>query len=84
MLKKVALVVSLSCAPGFAQADQLLLNVTRELPYFVQDVDPSTLNRTQLGRIYTIIHSSRSHGDKMGLIKSVLGGRNSLRGLFFN
>lgn len=66
-----------------APSDQLLANVSRELPSYVQGVDARTLRRSQLAAIYAIMHGGGSGGDKKAAIRSVIGGRFSLRGLLF-
>lgn len=78
----LALLIAL---PATAQAprDQLLSNVSRELPLYVPGTDASTLSRSQLATIYSIMHGGHSDGEKRVLIRSVLGGQYSLRGLLF-
>jgi len=71
-------------AQAKAPSDQLLANVTRELPNYVANVDASTLRRSQLAAIYSIMHDGHSEGEKRMMIRSVIGGRHSLRGLLFN
>jgi len=82
-LLAVALMIPLT-ARADAPKDQLLANVTRELPHFVPGVDTSTLRRSQLAAIYSIIHGGRNDGDKGTMIRSVLGGQYSLRALLFD
>ena len=86
MLKSttLALILSASAALAEASSDQLLANVSRELPHYVSGVDASTLSRSKLAHIYSIMHDGRSESDKRKMIRSVLGGRHSLRGLLFN
>lgn len=86
MLKITTLALILSAGPALADApsDQLLTNVSRELPHYVNDVDVHSLSRSQLAHIYSIIHGGYSESDKRKLIRSALGGRYSLRGLLFN
>ncbi len=71
-------------AQAAPQDDQLLLAVERDLPNYVQGVDASTLRRSQLAAIYSIMYSGKSHFEKTAQIRSTLGGRFSLRGLLFN
>jgi len=80
----MALSLSALAARAAAPEDQLLAHVTRELPNYVDDVDPATLRRSQLAAIYSIMHDGHSEGEKRALIRSVIGGRFSLRGLLFN
>ena len=79
-----ALILGATAALAEAPKDQLLANVSRDLPHYVSDVDASTLSRSQLAHIYSIMHGGSSEGDKRKLIRSALGGRYSLRGLLFN
>lgn len=88
MFRPASLAASLAIAlamtapmPATANQDQLLTNVSRELPNFVPGVDAASLSRHQLAAIYQIIHSGESHSDKRNLIRSAIGGRFSLRGL---
>jgi hypothetical protein len=88
MLRPALIAASLILGPAAAtQADaprdQLRAAVARDLPIYMPDVDVDSLSRSQLSTIYSILHSSRSAGDKTALIRSALGGRNSLRGLLF-
>lgn len=64
--------------------DQLLALVSSEMPRYAPNVDASTLRRGQLAMIYSIMHSDRTESNKRLHIRSVLGGRNTLRGLLFN
>ncbi len=75
----------LTLMPAAAQADRSPMekNVARELrTYGFGEVDVDTLTSGQVAALHHILHSKRSTGDKRALIKSTLGGRNSLRGLF--
>jgi len=67
-----------------APSDQLLANVSRELPAYLPDVDASTLSRSQLAAIYSIMHGGGSGSKKHAMIRSVVGGQYSLRGLLFS
>ncbi len=86
MIRTTAIAAMLACASSTAWADpprdQLLALVSAELPGYVAGVDAASLSRTQLAAIYSIMHSDNSGGDKTAMIRSVLGGRLSLRGLF--
>jgi len=87
MFRLVALTLCLGFAAGAASADsrtQLLSNVDKELRFFVPGVDASSLSTAQLAAINGIIHSDGTHSNKIGGIRSVLGGSKSLRGLLFN
>ncbi|MDJ0824757.1 MAG: hypothetical protein QNJ16_04570 [Rhodobacter sp.] len=74
---------ALSNVEARTSSDQLLLNVSRELPRYVQGVDPRDLRRSQLAAIYSIIHGRASESEKRSLIRGVIGGRFSIRGLLF-
>jgi hypothetical protein len=79
-----AVVAVLGATSAHAGArEQLLPKVAAQLPDYVQDVDPQSLSTSQLGVIYNIMHSAGSTGEKAAEIRSVLGGRYSLRGLLF-
>lgn len=79
-----ALAALLIALPAAAPASsQLRANVAREMPHYVPGVDVSRLSSSQLAAIYSIMHSPRTHSDKIGSIRSVLGGGFSLRGLIF-
>jgi len=69
--------------PAHAVSEQLLRLVSAELPNYVSGVDVNSLSNSQLATIYSIMHGPKSEGAKTGLIKSTLGGRNSIRSLFF-
>ena len=84
LILSAVLVVTASVARAEVHADQIFSLVSQELPVYVKDVDPATLSRHQLLTIYSILHSGRSGGDKIAMIRSVIGGRGSLRGLLFN
>lgn len=88
LLRRLALAALLALTAPLAHAqgpdDQLLTLVSAELPGYVPGVDTSTLSRTQLATIYSILHSDNSGGDKQLMIQSVLGGRYALRSLFLN
>ena len=86
MARMISPLVALALTPGPLIAgdnsDQLLLNVSRELPNYVADVDPTTLSRTQLAAIYNIMHGPRGEGDKRQMIISTIEGPHFLLGLF--
>lgn len=88
MFRPMALAVLLATAPLSAGAgtpdDQLLALVRMELPGYVSGVDAASLSRHQLAAVYSIMHSGRSGGEKTAMIRSVVGGRLSFRGLFSN
>ena len=85
MIKTTIFVLLLGTGAALAEAptDQLYANVSRELPHYVKDVDVDSLSRSQLAHIYSIMHGGRSESDKGRMIRSVLGGQYSLRGLLF-
>ena len=78
----LALMISAVSASAQSGGDQLLQNVSRELPRYFRDVDATTLSQSQLAALSLIMHSSRTEGDKRALMRSVIGGPNTLRGLF--
>ncbi len=81
-LALAALVLTLAAPPASAD-DQLRLLVAddlRSLGFHEVDVDSLTLN--QLAAIHAVAHDKRRGGGRRGMIRSILGGRNSLRGLF--
>jgi len=86
----LALAVALAAAlpPGPAPAadpdSQLARQVAKELPSYGVDVDVATLSTHQLARIYGVMHRPLSHSEKRAQIRSILGGRFSLRGLLFD
>jgi len=67
-------------ASGLTQAQRL---VAHDLKYYAPGTDPKSLTRAQLDHIYLIMHSRRTESDKRNLIKSAIGGPNTLRGLLF-
>lgn len=88
MLRITALAFALAATAATGQTnaprDQLLSNVSRELPQYLPDVDASTLSRSQLAALYSIMHNSDSGSKKHAMIRSVVGGQYSLRGLLFS
>jgi hypothetical protein len=72
--------LGLSGVPGQANS-QLALQVKQDLKRYGFTEDVSRLSSSQLSNIHLIIHSRRSESSKRGLIKSALGGKNSLRGI---
>jgi len=87
MLRPLALAALIALPAPFASADtpngQIYALVSRELPDYVNDVDVSQLSQHQLASIYMIMHSSDSAGERTAMIRSIIGGRFSLRSLFF-
>jgi len=81
-----AAIVTLGCLPAstVAASDQLRQLVRSEMPFYVKDVDVDGLSNSKVAHIYAIMHGSKSHSVKAGLIKSSLGKRLSLRSLFSN
>ncbi|MAQ83749.1 MAG: hypothetical protein CMH12_11015 [Maritimibacter sp.] len=75
-------------APAHADYDaaraQLINSVERELPRYARDVDLSQLSNAKLAEIKAAIHGPGSESDKRMKVRSILGGRFSLRGLLFN
>lgn len=63
---------------------QILADVSRELHFYVNDVEPESLTTHQLASIRAILHGNYSSSDKRARIRSVIGGQYSLRGLLFN
>ena len=55
----LALILSASAALAEASSDQLLANVSRELPRYVSDVDASALSRSKLAHIYSILRNPK-------------------------
>ena len=86
MKQIIPLAVSLVLAFGAlspVQADsQLQQLVALELRNYAPGVDPASISNVQLGQIYTIIHSPRTESDKRSLVRSTIGGPDTLRGLF--
>lgn len=76
------LALTLALAPAVRANDQLLSNVSRELHHFVPGVDATSLSHSQLAQIYLIMHSDDTESEKRNLIRSAIGGRFALRGLF--
>lgn len=86
-LVSAAVFAAITLLPATAYADRTPLeqSVARELPrYGFKDVDVDQLSSSQVAALYMLVHGKRSHGDKRALIKSTLGGRNTLRGLLFD
>lgn len=80
----LALGLSASLAQATTRNEQLFSLVNQELDQYVAGADASTLSNSQLASIYSIMHTSKSHGQKGAMIRSVLGGDYSLRGLLFD
>ena len=89
MIRPAALLsAALLALAGPAAADtkgsaQLTASVARELPHYGFDVDVTTLDRAQVAALHHALYTDRSVGGKRAMIKSILGGRHSLRGLLF-
>ena len=86
MLRTIAIALAIAAGTGPATADsrtQLLASVDRELAFFVPNVDAASLSTSQLAAINGVIHGDGSHSHKIGAIRSIIGGRSSLRGLLF-
>ncbi len=85
MSRLFAVFLAVLMAAGAARADapknQLRALVGQQLHLYVKDVDVDDLDQSQVAAIYTIMHSKRSTSYKLSMIRSVVGGRNSLRGL---
>lgn len=78
----LCLAAALAAATPAAAETQLQRSVAQDLREFgFGDVDVTRLSISQLAAIHHIANQSGSHGKKRGLIRSALGGRNSLRGL---
>ena len=73
-----------AAVPAKADSEQLYLLVKRELHDYAPGVDARTLRSSQLAAIYAIMHSDDNASKKRSHIRSVIGGRLSLRGLLFN
>ncbi|WP_049644759.1 hypothetical protein [Candidatus Rhodobacter oscarellae] len=58
--------------------------MSRDLHRYVRDVTVDDLRNSQVAAIYVIMHGRHSEGEKRMLIRSTVGGRNTLRGLLFN
>jgi len=88
MIRQIALVAALfltgTAASADAPKDQLMASVSRDLPQYVRGVDATSLSRHQLASLHLIMHGPDSASKKISMIRSVLGGPYSLRGLFFN
>ena len=82
----VAALMLATALPAFAfnHQDAQRRQVVRELSLHGLNVDPAALSDAQVRHIYLILNENQSEGKKLGLIRSVLGGGNSLRGVLFN
>jgi hypothetical protein len=84
MIRSLAVFVTLVGLALPVHADsraQLLRHVERDLPSYVDDVRADSLTTTQLARIYNVMHSRETSSEKQMHIRSIIGGRNTLRGL---
>ncbi|MDF0602679.1 hypothetical protein P1J78_18220 [Psychromarinibacter sp. C21-152] len=83
----IALCLALTAAtPALAKdgRTQLIAAVDRELHLYVPDVEARELSTHQLAAIRSIMYGQYSSSEKRVRIRSVIGGRYSLRGLLFN
>ncbi|WP_227418227.1 hypothetical protein [Roseitranquillus sediminis] len=73
----------LTAAAPAGASEQLRMLVTRELPrYGYTDVDVRALTIEQVAAIHHALHSDHySESEKRAMLRSALGGRQSLRGL---
>ncbi len=69
---------------GGPPQNQLRAAVARDLPAYVPGVDVSQLSQHQLATIYSILYGGYRASEKQSLLRSAIGGRNTLRGLLFN
>lgn len=70
----LAAMLAATAAP-VAATPQLRLLVEQELPSWgYSDVDVSQLTTAQVAQLHHIMHSDRTHSDKLQLIRSVLRG----------
>ena len=67
-------------APATA-ASQLDRLVEHDLRHFQLDVDVQDLTSGQVAALNALFSSNRSHSDKRLMARSIIGGRNSLRGV---
>lgn len=77
----VALVLALASPAAATSRDQLEPSVARELRKHQITADTETLRTGQITALYSLFHSNRSFSDKRALARSIVGGRNSLRGV---
>ena len=82
-LAAALLVLALAAPTGWAAgSSQLRQSVDRDLKQFgFRNVDVETLTPAQLTAIHTVASGKRRSGQR-GIIRSILGGRNTVRGLF--
>ncbi len=66
---------------GNAPENQMRAAVARDLPAYVPDVDVSLLSQHQIVAAYGILYGRYSGMEKSALLRSAVGGRNSLRGV---
>lgn len=71
----------LAAAPPAGAASQLELLVKRDLRHYQLGVEVDDLTSGQIAALNVLFSSNRSHSDKRLLAKSIIGGRNSLRGV---
>ena len=81
LVRAFALAVSLAAMPAVA-SDQLRLLVAQDLQRLgFTEVDVNSLTSAQLGAIHAVANEKRD-GGRRGMIRSILGGQYTLRGLF--
>lgn len=77
-----ALVVSMGVPQAEARTQLERLVATELRSYGFRSVRVDDLSTAQLTAIYSTVNRPGPAGEKRGMIKSILGGKNSLRGLF--
>lgn len=77
-------IIGLAASAPAATQSQLERSVERDLRRLSINVDASSLTNGQLSSLHLILNSTRSENSKRGLARSVIGGRNSLRGVLFD
>ncbi|MEL6643029.1 MAG: hypothetical protein AAFQ79_03780 [Pseudomonadota bacterium] len=76
-----ALVLALAGPAAATTREQLEPSVARDLKRHQIRVDTDTLRTGQINALYSLFHSNRSHSEKRAMARSIVGGRNSLRGV---
>jgi hypothetical protein len=77
-----ALGVSVMAPPAEARTQLERLVKTELRAYGFSDVRVEDLTTAQLSAIYSTANRPGGDGQKRGMIKSILGGKNTVRGLF--
>jgi hypothetical protein len=78
----LAAALALTVSGGAMAATQLEQSVSFGLKsHGFTDVDVEALRPSQLAALHHVMNSRKSLGDRIALIRSILGGRNTLRGL---